>query len=434
MPGPEKTKSGENRRNFLKTTTAAAVGSSLLTLPGLQSAVYADSSDILKVGLVGCGGRGTGAARQALKADAGARLVAMADTFSDRIESSLTNLGTFKEVTEQIQVPAENKFDGFEGYKNVVDMCDVVLLATPPHFRPEHIKYAVEKDKHIFAEKPVAVDAPGCRSVMESCRIAKEKGLAVVSGLCWRYHEGMRETFKRIHDGMIGDIVSMRASYNTRGLWSHERQPEWSDMEYQVRNWLYYNWLAGDHINEQHIHSIDKMAWAMQDIAPLSATGTGGRQTRTQEIYGNVYDHFAIEFVYDNDVRGYSRCRQQDGCHVDVDDQIVGTKGKVDTMRHEIKDHTGKRLWRFKGKSGNMYDVEHEELFASIRSGNPINNGEYMTKSTMMAILGRMSAYTGQEITWDQGWNSEEDLTPPAYDWTSLAVAPVPMPGVTPFV
>ncbi|MEZ6048469.1 MAG: Gfo/Idh/MocA family oxidoreductase [Planctomycetaceae bacterium] len=279
MSGNETSSQRQGRRDFLKTTSAAAVGTSLLSLSGLQSSVYADSSDILKVGLIGCGGRGTGAARQALNADAGTKLVAMADTFSDKIENSLHNLSTFKDVVEKIDVPAENKFSGFDGYKNVIDMCDVVLLATPPHFRPEHIRYAVEKGKHIFAEKPVAVDAPGVRSVMESCRLAKEKGLAVVSGLCYRYDQAKVETYAQIQEGLIGEIVSMRASYFTRGLWSHERQVDWSDMEYQVRNWLYYNWLSGDHINEQHIHSIDKMAWAMQDVPPLSVSATGGRES-----------------------------------------------------------------------------------------------------------------------------------------------------------
>ena len=434
MPLSEQNSASAGRRDFLKTTAAAAVGSSLLTLPGLQSAVYAGASDTLKVGLIGCGGRGTGAARQALNADDGARLVAMGDAFSDKIESSLHNLGAFNELTEKIQVEPENKFVGFDAYQRVVDMCDVVLLATPPHFRPEQLRYAVEKGKHVFAEKPVAVDAPGVRSVMESCKLAKEKGLAIVSGLCYRYDEPKIEIFKRIHDGMIGEITAMRASYNTRGLWSFPRDEGWSDMEYQMRNWLYYNWLSGDHINEQHIHSLDKMAWAMQDKTPISASGTGGRLTRTQEIYGNVYDHFAVEYVYDNDVRGFSRCRQQDGCAVDVTDHIFGTKGTADVMGHKIKDLSGKSLYRFRGNQTNMYDAEHIALFNSIRKGEPINNGDYMTKSTMMAIMGRMAAYTGQEITWEQALNSQEDLTPPAYDWTSLAVAPVPMPGITPFV
>lgn len=434
MSQSEQTAQTNNRREFLKNTTAAVAAGSMVTLPGLQSSLFAESSDVIKVGLIGCGGRGSGAAVNALKADSGARLVAMGDAFQDRLDGSLHNLSKNKDVSAQIQVADDMKFVGFDAFKKVVDAVDVVLLTTPPHFRPEHLKYAVEKGKHCFVEKPIAVDAPGVRSVMESCKQAKEKQLSIVSGLCYRYDNQKQELVERIHNGEIGEITGMRCSYFTGTLWSHPRQESWSDMEYQMRNWLYHTWLSGDHINEQHIHSIDKMAWAMKDEPPVSATATGGRLIRTDELFGNVYDHFAVEFKYPNGIHATSRCRQQDGTKRDVTDHIFGTKAIASMMSHKITDYNGKKVWRFRGKGINMYDAEHVAFFASIRSGNPINNGDYMCKSTLMAIMGRMAAYTGQEITWEQALNSKEDLTPPSYEWTDLPVGPIAQPGITPFV
>jgi len=424
--------SSSSRRDFLRqSATAAAVGAVVLN-PGVQARAFAAANTVLRVGLVGCGGRGTGAAAQALNADPNVKLVAMGDAFPDQIEKSLSNLRK-SNVASKIDVTPDRCFSGFDNYKHVIDNCDVVLLCSPPHFRPAQLKEAVEKGRHVFAEKPVAVDAPGVRSVIETCKLAKQKALSIVSGLCWRYDFGMQATFEEVKKGTAGEILSMQCSYNTQGLWTRPRQPSWSDMEWQVRNWLYFTWLSGDFNVEQHIHSLDKMAWAMNDEPPISASGLGGRQTRTDAKYGHVFDHMSVVYEYANGVKLFARCRQQDGCAIDVTDHIFGTKGRVDVFKHRITDLKGNVIWKYSGKKGNMYQSEHDELFRSIRESKPINNGTYMSHSSMMAILGRMSCYTGKTISWEQGINSTEDLTPAKYEWGKLAVPPVAMPGITQF-
>ncbi len=424
------------RRDFLAGTAAATVAS-------LVPAVHAAGSDVLRVGLIGCGNRGTGAAIQALRADKNSRLVALGDVFADKLQKSLNHLKSVADIAERIAVTPEHCFTGFSAYQSVLEMSDVVLLTTPPHFRPLHLKAAVAAGKHVFAEKPCAVDAPGVRTVLQACEEAKKKNLSIVAGLCWRYHHGMRETMKRVHDGMIGDIVALQCTYNTGGLWSEKRRPEWSDMEWQLRNWLYFTWLSGDFNVEQHIHSLDKMAWAMQNAYPVRAVGSGGRQVRTDPLYGNIFDHHCVVYEYENGVKLFSACRQQVGCAPDVSDHIMGTKGTchIETNRPPrgiIMAGKAKR-WQSVASLRNpppddMYQNEHDELFASIRAGKAINNGEWMAKSTLMAIMGRMATYTGQVITWDMALNSKEDLTPPAYEFGPLPVAPVARPGVTKFV
>jgi predicted dehydrogenase len=312
----------------------------------------------------------------------------------------------------------------------------VILLASTPHFRPEHLRASVEAGKHIFCEKPVAVDAPGVRTVLASSELAREKKLSLVSGLCWRYHHGKRATFEQIRNGAIGDIVAMQCSYMTGGVWDPRRQHDQckSEMEYQLRNWYYYTWLSGDFNVEQHIHSLDKMMWAMNDEVPATISGSGGRQVRTDERYGNIYDHFDIVYQWANGVKAFARCRHWPNCENEVDDYIFGTKGRVNVMAHEITDLSGNVIWKFDGPGGDMYQIEHDELFASIRAAQPINNRDYMSKSTMLAIAGRMAAYTGQKLTWDAVMNSKEDLSPAAYEWTDIPVPAVAIPGKTPFV
>jgi predicted dehydrogenase len=406
----------------------------------LQTAanVHAAGSDIIRVGLIGCGsprgGRGRGAAAQCVNAGAGVKLVAMGDLFRDHLEYTRKNLS--KLGPEKIDVPEDRCFVGWDAYEKVANCKDVdlVILASPPGFRPLHIQAAVTAGKHIFAEKPIAVDAPGVRAVMQACEEAKKKGLAVVSGLCYRYDTAMRETFKRVHEGAVGEIVTLQCTYNTHGLWSVPRKPDWTDMEWQVRNWLYFTWLSGDHNVEQHIHSLDKMAWAMRDEYPVKASGTGGRQVRTEPKYGHIFDHHCVVYEYVNGAKLFSACRQQDGCDVDVTDHVFGTQGSCDVMRYTIK---GANPWRYgrtrAGRDGNMYQNEHNELIASIRSGKPINNGNYMTKSTLMAIMGRMATYTGKTITWEMALNSKENLRPPKYEFGPLPVPPVAKPGITKF-
>jgi len=425
-------KQDSSRRDFLKTsTTAIATGALTAGFAG-QAGAYAAGSDVLKVALVGCGGRGTGAATQALSADPNTRLVAMADAFIDRIDRSHGNLKKLP-IADRIQVDSDHKFAGFDAYKNAIDAADVVVLAATPHFRPRHLRYAVEAGKHVFAEKPIAVDAPGVRSVMETSELAKNKGLSLVSGLCWRYNNEMRATFDEIHKGTAGDIVAMQCSYCTGGVWEPRKTREEcnSEMEYQIRNWYYYTWLSGDFNVEQHIHSLDKMLWAMQDEVPLKAVASGGRQVRTDPKYGNIYDHFDVVYEWKNGLKAFARCRHWPGCKNDVSDHIYGTKGHVDVFKHRIKDRSGETIWRYRGQKNNMYQTEHDELFASIRNGKPINNGGYMCKSSMLAILGRMVAYTGQEITWDDALNDNEKLGPATYEWGHVETPKVAIPGRT---
>jgi predicted dehydrogenase len=419
-----------NRRDFLKTSAAATA------ILAAAPAVHAAGDDLLKVGLIGCGGRGTGAAVQALHADRNVKLVALGDTFRDRIEGCLAALRREPGLAGKIDVPAERQFVGFDAYQRVIGAgVDVVLLATPPGFRPLHLRAAVQANKHVFAEKPVAVDGPGVRSVLASCEEARRRRLSIVSGLCWRYDNGMRETFRRIHDGAVGEIVALECVYNTHTPWVRRRQPGWSDMEWQIRNWPFFVWLSGDFNVEQHVHSLDKMAWAMRDHYPVRAWGTGGRQQRTGPEYGHIYDHFAVVYEFANGVKCFSYCRQQERCAGEVNDYVMGSRGRCDVMAHAITALNGSSIWRYPPRQArqdvSMYQAEHNALFASIRSGNPINNGEYMAKSTLMAILGRMVAYTGQVLTWEQALNSTQDLSPPRYEWGPLPVPPVAVPGVT---
>lgn len=415
------------RRGVLKAAAAAA------TAMAIPRAVHAAGSDLLKVGLVGCGGRGTGAAGQALNADRNVVLTAIGDAFEDRVKSSLESLR--KRAPDKVKVDADHCFVGLDAYKRVIDSgIDVVVLTTPPGFRPAHIKYAVEKGKHIFCEKPMAVDAPGVKVALDAVEEARKKNLAIVSGFCWRYSYPERAVFEKVREGAIGDIVAVYGTYYTGFLWSHPRRPEYTDVQWQVRNWLYFTWLSGDHIVEQAVHTIDKIAWAMGDRPPLRAVGTGGRQVRTDPQFGHIFDHFAIVYEWPDGVRGFHYTRQQGNTAGDVSDYILGTKGIASVLgspSHAVR-VGGKNVWRYDGPRNDMYQTEHDELFASIRAGKPINDGPRMMNSTMMAIMGRMAAYTGQVVTWEQATNSRENLVPENLDWnTPMPVAPVARPGVT---
>jgi predicted dehydrogenase len=421
-----------SRRDFLK-TSAAAVAGTLAALPH----VHAAGSDVLRVGLVGCGGRGTGAAAQALKADKHVKLVALGDAFEDRLQGCLTALKKDEEIAEKIDVKSESCFVGFDAYQHVINACDVVLLATPPHFRPLHLKAAVAAGKHVFAEKPVAVDAPGVRSVLASCEEARKKNLSLVSGLCLRYDLGFREVVKRVHDGDIGDIHTLQANDYRTGRWNKPRQPKWTDMVYQMRNWYNYTWLSGDFNVEQHVHFLDVCSWMMKNQYPVRAIGMGGRQVLTGPEYGHIYDHFSIVYEYENGAQLFSNTRQQPSCKSDLSAHALGSKGRADLAERKkgLRVKVGTDDWHYAGPSKNMYQTEHDELFASIRAGTPINNGEYMSKTTLLAIMGRMAAYTGQQISWEQALNSKEDLSPPSYDWNVKLPEPaVAKPGVTKFV
>lgn len=436
-----------SRRQFIKTAGIATIGS-VAVKSNLWAAKspWSSNSNTLKVGLIGCGGRGTGAAEEALNADPNVILYAMADAFPDHLEKSYNNLK--EKFKDKVQVTDQYKFVGLDAYQRLLDSdVDVVLLAAPPAFRPTHLEAAVTAGKHIFCEKPFAVDAPGLRRVIATAKKAKEKNLSLVSGFCWRYHTPKRETFGRVLKGQIGQVLTAEATYDTSELWFKERQPGWSDFEYQLRNWLYYNWLSGDHIIEQAIHSIDMLQWAMGDVAPIRVTGSGGRQKRTDPKFGNVYDHFATVYEYPNGAKAYFRCRQQSNTSPSYSVELVGANGKcvVDcrTGLHEI---TGSKPWKYadetkftdaeaykRSKVRSMYQLEHDELFASIRANKPINDGEWMTRSNLVALAGRMAGYTGQTVTLDQALASEEVLFPGNVSWETKYEVPVAIPGVTPF-
>ena len=425
------------RRAFIKTTGAAALGSTMALNFAIPRVGKAFDDKTLKVGFIGCGGRGTGAASQALNADKNVVLTAMADIFEDRLEESYNAL--LKLHPDKVKVDKNRKYLGFDAYKKVIDSdVDVVILTTPPFFRPLHLETAINAGKHVFCEKPMAVDAPGVRRVIEAAKKAKEKQVSLVSGFCWRYHTPKRATFSKVQDGAVGKILSIYNTYNTGALWYRDVQPDWTDTQKKMRNWIYHNWISGDMIAEQAIHSIDMMSWAMKDVKPMKATGTGGRQSRIEDKFGNVFDHFAIVFEYEDGAKGFHFSRQQKDCSNSYAVDIAGTEGNclVDCIRdrHII---TGKENWKFTGDENDMYQEEHDELFASIRNNKPMNDGDWMAQSTMLALMGRMVGYTGQTITYDEALNSQERLGPDSatldYD-TKVDDPPVARPGITKFI
>jgi myo-inositol 2-dehydrogenase / D-chiro-inositol 1-dehydrogenase len=424
-----RTSMSTSRRTFLCQSTAAVIGGTLAATLGPARMAHAQGSDILKVGLVGCGGRGNGAAVNAMNAEDNVRLTALADLFPDKLDNAKKELRNA--IGAKYDVTDDRCFVGFNAYQQLMDSgVDVVVLATTPHYRPQHLQAAVAAGKHVFCEKPVAVDPVGVLSVLKTCEEAEKKGLSIVSGLCWRYDLGVRETIKRIRDGAIGDVVAVHENYLTGTLWSRERKPQWSEMEYQNRNWYNHTWLSGDHIVEQFVHSLDKSLWLMGDEPPKSCFGLGGRQVRVQPQFGNIYDHFANCFEWDNGVKVFAYTRQMAQCYTDVDDYILGTKGHAQVL---INGQQGLINGQpvFKGDKPSMYDYEHKELFASIRAGKPINNGRYMALSTMMGIIGREACYTGQKLDWDTVLNSGMRLGPVKYEWGDVPAEEIAMPGIT---
>jgi len=420
-----------SRRSFLRTSTAAIVGGSLVGTLSLGRSAHAAGDDTIKVGLIGCGGRGTGAAAQALRTKGNVKLVAMGDAFPDRLAGSLQELKKEEELKDRIDVPEDRCFVGFDAYKNVLGAgVDLVILATPPGFRPIHVKAAVEAGKHVFMEKPVATDAPGVRSVLASAAAAKQKGLALAVGLQRHHQQSYIETIKRLKDGAIGDIIATRVYWNEAGVWVHPRKPGQTDMEYQMRNWYYFNWLCGDHIVEQHIHNLDVSNW-LKGAYPVRASGMGGRQVRTGKDYGEIFDHHAVEFEYADGSRMFSQCRHIPNCWTSVTEHAHGTRG-TSNLTSAIIEPTGGERWRYRGEKENPFQTEHDDLFANIRAGNIPNEGEYGALSTMTAILGRMATYSGKVIQWDEALASEINLQPKEYAFNATAPVPaVAIPGVT---
>jgi len=418
-----------SRRDFLKTSTAVvggAVAAGWSVIPG----AYAAGSDEIRVGVIGCGARGTGAADDALKAAPNVKLVAMGDVFKDHLDKCLAFLK--KEFGDQIDIPEDRCFVGLDAYEKVLASdINYVILATPPGFRPLHLKASVAAGKHIFCEKPVAVDGTGIRACYEVLEESKKKGMAIGVGTQRHHQTTYIETLKRVHDGAIGEIVGARAYWNQGPIWVYPREDGWSDLEWQLRDWYYFTWLCGDHIVEQHVHNLDVVNWAMH-AHPVRAVGLGGRQARTGPEYGHIFDHFAIDYEYENGVHMMSMCRQIPNCANSVSEALVGTKGFCQADRATI---TGETNWRFRGEKNSPFDQEHTDLIASIRAGKPYNELEGVIEGTLTAIMGRMSAYTGKEVTWEQALNSKEELVPADLAWDmSIPVPPVAMPGKTELV
>jgi myo-inositol 2-dehydrogenase/D-chiro-inositol 1-dehydrogenase len=421
------------RRTFVKNSGLVTAGA---VLAPYVAQGFTDDKPI-RIGVVGCGGRGCGAVGNAMQADPKVELVAIGDLFEDRIKQRSNHLA--KICGPRYKVTEENKFTGFDCYKKVIDAgVDYVILASPPVFRPTQLEYAVEKGIHCFYEKPVAVDAPGIRKVIELAKKAKEKNLGFMSGFCWRYNYPKREVFSRVLDGAVGDINAMYSTYNAGEVGGNRgRTGTQSDLEIQMRNWPKHLWLAGDSIVEQAVHSIDMMQWAMGEELPIEAEGSGGRQVYPDDPdrYGNIYDHFAIVYKWANGARGYHFSRQQNGTQGSYELEIFGKNGFCSAKNRHAIMADGQTPWRYSGSNNDMYKTEHEELIASIRSGNPINDGERAANSTMVAIMGRMVAYTGKKLSFQQALNSKEDLTPPHLDFNQpLAVPGVPKPGLTKFI
>jgi predicted dehydrogenase len=410
-----------SRRQFLAATAATAAGT---------PAVHAGHLNTLKLALVGCGGRGSGAAAQALTADKDVKLVAVADVFADQAAAAAGNLK--KLFGDRADVAPDRQFAGFDAYKPAIDAADVVVLATAPGFRPQHFAYAVERNKHVFMEKPHAVDGTGVRSILASAKLAKEKGLSVISGFTYRFDAHKRDVVARLHAGEIGDIQVIHTNYLTGELWDRSgksKTPDPRQVEYQLRMWYYFPWLSGDFLVEQAIHNVDKACWVMNGKFPVSAVGLGGRQARTADKFGTVWDHFSVCYEYADGAKVFLNCRQIEGCVSETSDHVYGTKGTCDLMRHTIT--AGGKKWRREGEHnlGAAYQLEHDELFAAIRSGKPVNDAEASAYSTLMGIMGREAAYSGQRITWDQMLKSKQNLVPAELAWAENPVPPVARPG-----
>lgn len=408
-----------SRRSFLR-ASGAALGCAVAS--GRAPAVHARGEGAIRIGLIGCGGRGTKAAANAMNSGPDVRLVALADLFPERIEASLTELRAAK--PDQVDVPPERRFLGFDAYKGLIGSgVDAVLIAAASHFHPEMLRAAVEAGKHVFCEKPHGIDVPGVQVSLAACEEAKRKGLSVVSGLCWRYDLGVQETVKRIRDGAIGDVVAIQETYASQPYGVEERKPGWSELEYQIRNWYHFNWLSGDQTAQQLIHSMDKASWVLGDAPPLKVWGMGGRQACIDPKYGDQYDHHAVVYEYPRGVRVFGLTRDMADCYREVSDYVIGTKGRASLIEHRIEGETN---WKYGGPLPDKYDVEHQVLFDAIRSGRPVNDGAFLCLSTLLAVAAQIACYSGQAVTWAQVLRSRRSFALPRYGWD---VEPPVRPG-----
>ena len=451
-----------SRRTFLKSSSAMAAAGAVGQL-SLASRAHAAGDETLKVGLIGCGGRGTKAVVQAMSTEGPVKLVAIADAFRDQLDKAVERItkATSKDDAATVDISEDNKFVGFDGYKGVFDAdTDVVVIATPPGFRPIHYEYGVEKGKHMFVEKPIATDPAGIRKILAAAKTAKEKNLKIGIGLQRRHRQTYLDLLDQVDDGLVGDLQFMRVYWNNQGVWEPRKSREEvaSEMEYQMRNWYYYTWLCGDHIVEQHIHNIDVGNWVMNRrkgfLHPVTARAASGRQVRTAPRYGEIYDHHNVEFTYEDGTKMFSECRHQPNVWNSVSEHLHGTEATLnltDGNRNTItypanrkgkEDGPKGKGWRrgsWKGDFNDAYQTEHDKLFAAIRGGEEYDETEYGAHSTMSAIFGRMASYSGKELTWDEALNSDVSLVPEEFGWEVEppvvpgpdGVYPVPMPGIT---
>jgi len=425
---------GTTRRDFLKSSTvvaSAAVSGAL----GIQKSAFAGGSDIIRVGMIGCGGRNTGAAAQALTADPGARLVAMCDIFMDRVKGKRKILKEQKK--DQVIVDDDHCFAGFDGYKHVIESSDVVVIANAAKFHPLHAMTAIKAGRHVFVEKPHGIDPAGVKLLQRAAEVAKQKGLCLVSGLHSRYHAGYAETVQRIYDGAIGDVISIEENFLRAPYVIIDRAPGLSELEWQCSTQYHFRWLSGDDVPQSLVHNMDRASWVLHNAVPAKCHGLGGRSSMTEPIYGDVFDHHSVIYELDSGVRIYAFCRTTTGCYGDSSSTVLGSKGKASITRCQI---WGENEWRWKGRC-NPYQVEHDVLFKAIRSGEPVNNGGYMTRSTMTTVMGQISCYTGKEVTWEKINKSDfyhaprpedchDGMEPPTKPGAHGSY-PVPKPGFT---
>jgi len=430
-----------SRRDFLKTSMAVAAGTTVLGGVSLAGNAHAAGSDVLRIGIVGCGGRCPGAAINAMDVDPGVRLVAITDIFADRVQTARKNLKA--ERPRQVEVADDHCFSGLDGYKHVIESVDVVLIACSAKYHPVYLEAAVKAGRHVFVEKPHAIDPVGVRQVTAACELAKQKKLCVMSGLHSRFEPGFKEAIQRIQDGAIGEIVSIEENFLRGPYGLYPRQPNQNEVEYQFGNQYHFAWLSGDDVAQSLVHNVDRATWMMREQTPVKAHGLGGRSSSFGEIYGNVFDHHSVVYEYANGVRMYALCRTQNGCYDEYTSAYFGTKGRCylyPTSRYWIE---GKTKWKYKGPIGNPHELEHKALFAAIRSGNPVNAGDYMARSTLVAVMGQLTCYSGKELTWEQVSKSDFaflprpedvrlDMKPPVKP-DAQGNYPVPMPGLTEF-
>jgi len=410
------------RRRFLKTSAAAVSGAAVAPL-AIGRIAHAAGSDVIRIGMVGAGGRCTGAAGNAMSVDPGLRLVAMCDIFLDRVHQRRKQLKA--KWGDRVAVDDDHCFAGFDAYKQVIASADVVLIANAAKFHPLHMRAAIEAGKHVFVEKPHAIDPLGVKTVIAACELAKQKKLSVVSGLQSRYHTGYQEAIKRIHDGAIGEVVAIEENFLRPPYGLVARAKGLNEVQYQCSNQYHFAWLSGDDVPQSLVHNVDRSTWAMRDEVPVKCHGLAGRSAMFDEIYGNVFDHHAVVYEFAGGTKLYAFCRTTKGCYNEVSSLVLGTKGRCNLLAQRID---GETKWQYKGPRCNPYQEEHRALFKAVRNGEPISSGYHMARSTLATVMGQLSCYTGKEVTWDQAAASDFHYPPKPQDCT-IDMEPPVKPG-----